>query len=72
MARKFKVGDTVEVVPGAEDVPPYFKVGRRGKIIRYNSGDIYPYRVERKNGNMYAFSARELKLIRRGTKNGTN
>ena len=71
MARKFKVGDTVEVVPGAWD-DPTFRVGHRGKIISYSSGELYPYDVKRKNGNTFSFGTRELKLIRKGTKNGTN
>ena len=68
MARKFNVGDTVQVVPGAWDDPGYFIVGQRGKVIEYESGDIFPYWVERKNGNAYSFAGRELKLIKRKTK----
>ena len=67
MARKFNIGDTVQVVAGAWDIN-YFKVGHRGKVIGYNACGCFPYNVERKNGNGYTFNAKELKLIRKGTK----
>ena len=67
MARKFQIGDTVQVVPGAWDDPGEFKVGHVGKVVDYVFGKMFPYEVKRKNGNYYDFSARELKLIKRKT-----
>jgi len=69
MARKFSIGDTVEVVSGPVNS---VKIGHKGKVIGYGPGIPYPYLVQRRNGNTGAFSTRELKLIRKGTKNGTN
>ena len=63
MARKFKIGDTVEAVPGAWDSPK-FKAGHRGEVVDYYPGFPHPYRVRRKNGNELSFNARELKLIK--------
>lgn len=76
MARKFKVGDTVEVVKEVvkteETLNSGFNVGHRGKVIGYMSGLPYPYKVQRRNGTNEVFTVEELKLIRKGTKNGTN
>ena len=69
MARKFQIGDTVQVVWDAmhDDTPMdgYFKVGHRGVVTEYLSFDEFPYRVLRKNGNDDYFKARELKLIKK-------
>jgi hypothetical protein len=64
MARKFQIGDTVEVVEGAWD-GLNFRVGHRGKVKDYVSGGSFPYTVVRRNKKEFYFSARELKLIRR-------
>ena len=70
MARKFQIGDTVEVVKvvGAIGLPSNFKRGHRGKIIRYVVGGGYCYVVQRKNGSEEYFKPQELKLIRKGIK----
>jgi hypothetical protein len=70
---KFKIGDIVEVIgannPGEYPLSDDFKKGHRGKMAGYNRGDnVFPYRVKRKNGTICDFNARELKLIRKGTK----
>lgn len=76
MARKFGVGDTVEVVKdlGDGDTPfdDDFKIGHRGTITRYDKGDKFSYEVTRKNGNNSCFKPQELKLIKRKIKNKGN
>jgi hypothetical protein len=64
MARKFQIGDTVRVVPGAWACRE-FKVGHRGKVTGFSRNCYFPYTVERKNGFDYTFNARELKLIKK-------
>ncbi len=65
MARKFNIGDTVEVVSG----PALgFSVGHSGKVLGYCFDKFYPYLIQRQNGNKGRFYARELKLIKRKTK----
>jgi len=67
MARKFQIGDTVEVVEDIGDSG--FKVGHRGEVIEYDIAyKPYCYSVKRKNGNTQDFNVKELKLIRKGTK----
>lgn len=73
MARKFQIGDTVEVVKDVgkktrEDLDLSFKVGHKGVVIEYDGKDDYPYEIMRKNGNTQYFKVQELKLIKRGTK----
>ena len=70
MARKFQIGDTVQVVkdelPGGS-LGLKFKIGHRGVVVEYNSGyKPHCYNVRRKK-NKYDlwFTARELKLIKR-------
>ena len=69
MARKFQIGDTVQVVKklvGGDHIPGGFKIGNRGLIVGYVTGGVlYPYEVVRKNGNENVFNARELKLIKK-------
>lgn len=67
MARKFKIGDTVQVVKcvGNEAFVSWFKEGHRGVVIDYDGSD-YPYAVKRKNGFTSYFKPQELKLIRKG------
>jgi len=68
-ARKFQIGDTVEVVKDMDGtLESDFKVGHRGKVIDYNNELIWPYTVERKNNERQDFKPQELKLIRKGTK----
>ena len=62
MARKFQMGDTVEVIVPADDD---FKKGYRGIINKIMLDVPYPYYMRRRNGLDCPFSARELKLIRR-------
>ena len=64
MARKFNIGDTVQVVKGACIIFD-FNVGHRGKVTKFNGCWNFPYEVVRKNGVCADFSARELKLIKR-------
>lgn len=71
MARKFKIGDTVEVVKDVgkktgDDLGKFFKVGHRGTVVDYDNTEDYPYCVKRKNGNFEQFKTQELKLIRKG------
>lgn len=72
MARKFQIGDTVQVVKYVQqnfDLTSDFKIGHRGVIIAYDDRGVeYPYTAKRKNGNMEQFDVRELKLIKRKTK----
>ena len=72
MARKFQMGDTVQVVKNVEgECDPLdgsFKMGHRGAVTEYCNGVPYPYKVERKNGVCQWFKVQELKLIKRGTK----
>ncbi len=69
MARKFNIGDTVQVIKdmGGEDeeLNGVVKVGHRGMVNKYDKGDTYPYGVQRKNGNEEFFKPQELKLIKR-------
>jgi len=67
MARKFKVGDTVEVVKelGSYSQSSFFRIGHRGKVTDYESNEEYPYTVKRRNGMINQFKAQELKLIKR-------
>ncbi len=66
MARKFNEGDIVEVVSVSDGG---VEIGHKGKIsYRYGRDVIYPYRVTRRCGKSGLFNARELKLIKRGTK----
>jgi len=70
MARKFQIGDTVEVIKdlGGEEFPlsDDFKIGHRGKITKYNPGNApHCYVVIRRNRNECCFTLRELKLIKR-------
>ncbi len=67
MARKFQMGDTVQVVAGAES-DGGVNARHRGKVVYYESFVPYPYIVERKNGDKGVFSATELELIKRKTK----
>ena len=63
MARKFQIGDVVEVVSGSFG---NFNVGRRGKVVAYHSSArYYPYVIRRRGGFDGGFAARELKLVRR-------
>ena len=70
MARKFQIGDTVEVVKDMDGtLGSGFKVGHRGEVTEYDIAyKPYCYSVKRKNENWLSFNARELKLIRKGTK----
>ncbi len=72
MARKFNIGDTVQVVKDLGDeyepLDGDFKVGHKGTVIEYNKGDEFPYGVTRRNGNNNFFKPQELKLIKRKTK----
>ncbi len=73
MARKFNIGDTVEVMKCVNPVDyplgEGFKMGHRGKVIEYDCYcKPYCYEVERKNGKINWFTVRELKLIKRKTK----
>ena len=61
MARKFKIGDIVEVISGPT---VNVKIGHKGTITDFVSG-VNPYDVTRRNGKCGPFSARELKLIKR-------
>ena len=77
MARKFNIGDTVQVVKcvNSEDYPfgDGFKVGHRGKVTQYaRSNTPHFYEVRRNCGEICYFTARELKLIKRKTKNKGN
>lgn len=63
---KFKVGDKVEVVEGARCPNSEFRAGHCGIVIGIRHGVPYPYNVMRRNGNHCVFSARELKLIKKG------
>ena len=67
MARKFQIGDIVEVVKPTGGAPfeNDFKTKHRGVIIGYDKTDEYPYDAERKNGVTSLFKPRELKLIKR-------
>lgn len=72
MARKFKMGDTVEVVKDVgkkigDNLGDCFKVGHRGVVTAYDGSEDYPYFVTRKNGSIEQFKTQELKLIRKGT-----
>lgn len=62
MARKFQIGDIVEVIAGPTR---YVKIGHKGKVTKYYSGYPCPYDVKRRNGSTGPFSAKELKLIKR-------
>jgi hypothetical protein len=69
MARKFQIGDTVEVVkcvnPGEFPLGDWFKVGHRGKVVDYDPDNTpHCYEVRRKNKKYNFFTARELKLIK--------
>lgn len=69
MARKFKVGDTVEVAKefGKEAGEGHgIKLGRKGKVVFVESEILYPYEVafRGKQKNKY-FKPQELKLIKR-------
>lgn len=73
MARKFKIGDIIQVVKDVggkigDTLGNSFKVGHRGTITGYDSIEDYPYSARRKNGNYEQFKVQELKLIKRGTK----
>lgn len=71
MARKFKIGNKVEIVKqsGEEDLPIYFKKGIRGTVIDYeDENNEYPYVIKRRDGHHGNFNARELKLIKRKEK----
>jgi len=72
MARKFKIGDTVQVIKnvgGKEGLlDNSFKTGHRGTVTEYCNNVPYPYEVKRKNGICQWFKPQELKLIKRGTK----
>ena len=72
MARKFKIGDVVEVIKQVGDIPLHSEFGKRcrGKVTDYNSSNpAYPYSdVRIKTGLENNFAARELKLVRRGKK----
>lgn len=61
MARKFQIGDTVEVISEPDGG---VRIGHRGKVS-YHNGCMYPYRVTRQCGINGLFNARELKLIKR-------
>ncbi len=69
MARKFQIGDTVQVVKDTEptDIPlgSDFQVGHRGVVIEYEHLGMFPYHVQRKNYNETWFKACELKLIKK-------
>ena len=69
MARKFQIGDTVQVVKKlakGDTIPKGFKIGNRGLIVGYVTGGVsYPYEVMRKNGTENVFNVRELKLIKK-------
>lgn len=67
MARKFKIGDTVEVVKelGPYSQSSFFRIGHRGKVMDYQSNEKYPYVVKRRNGTVENFKPQELKLIKR-------
>ena len=69
MARKFNIGDTVEVVKRVDNL---FRKGYRGIIDEIMPDVEWPYYMKRRNGLRCPFKPQELKLIRKGTKNGTN
>ncbi len=69
MARKFQIGDTVQVVKDllGNSLDIDFKIGHRGIVVEYNY-NYYPqcYRIRRKiNKHSLWFSIKELKLIRK-------
>lgn len=73
MARKFKTGDKVVVIKrlGPEPLPTV--IGTKGIISDFDSDNaIYHYEVEimdaQGKGNTSHYSARELKLLKRGNK----
>lgn len=71
MARKFKVGDIVEVVRRVGIVPlrEDFGEGCHGVIVEYNKGEDYPYVANKLKSECEIcsdFDACELKLIKRG------
>lgn len=73
MARKFKIGDTVQVIKDVGNktgdlLGGDFKIGHRGIVTGYDNTEDYPYNVKRKNGKYQLFKVQELKLIKRGTK----
>ena len=61
MARKFQIGDTVEVISGPT---VNVKIGHKGVVTDYVGG-VNPYDVTRRNGKSGPFDAKELKLIKR-------
>ena len=67
MARKFQMGDTVQVVPGAEP-DGGVGVGHRGLVVHYEPYVVYPYAVKRRSGDEGVFKPTELKLIKRKVK----
>jgi len=70
MARKFKIGDTVEVIRHVvkkEYDEPIFRVGVQGKIIDYEHIQAYPYRVKKRDGTTEWFCAQELKLVKKAS-----
>ncbi len=76
MARKFQIGDTVQVVKdlvGDSLTPAFFNLGHRGVVVAYKIENMdEPYEVMRKNKNRLWFGARELKLIKRKVKKQKN
>lgn len=66
MARKFQIGDTVEVVEGDGCD---FKKGYRGIVYEIVPYVPYPYYIRRRNGLSCPFTTKELKLIKRKTNN---
>ena len=69
MARKFNVGDTVEVMFEPDGG---VEIGHRGKISYREGFTLFPYLVTRRCGISGIFTARELKLIKRKIKNKGN
>ena len=69
MARKFQIGDTVQVVKDqlGNSLGPDFKVGHKGVVVEYEAKySPQSYRVKRKiNKRNLWFSVRELKLIKK-------
>lgn len=68
MARKFQMGDVVQVVKDliGGSLVSTFKVGHRGKVIGYvTANQPEPYEVKRNTGYSCWFGVKELKLIKR-------